>query len=537
MATSKLITKIAIKNYKIFEALDLQLNDELNLIVGNNEVGKSTILEAINLALTRRLNGRALENELTPYLFNSNCTKRYLTALREGETPEPPQLFIELYFSDLPEFAPLQGTNNSKRENCPGVRLELHFDDEYREEYASLVAKPENITLIPTEYYKVRWHSFADHAITPRSLPIRVSYIDATTIRLQSGTDYYLQDIIKNDLDPKERVGLNLAYRNLKEAFAGQDAIKGINNNLTSKKGAITNKDLSISIDISHKSNWETNLVPHLDELPFHYIGKGEQNALKVMLALQRRADDANLILIEEPENHLSYSSMNTLITKIRERCAGKQILITTHSTYVLNKLGLENLLLLNATNKSTTMTELPADTQTYFKRLPGYDTLRLVLSKKAILVEGPSDELVVQRAYKDKYGHLPIEDGVDVISLRGLSAPRFLDIAKNLAKDVVVVADNDGDYARKVDVKYATYSGCSSIKICRSDDNAAKTLEPQMIKANGLAALNKILGTACADAEELRKYMEDRKTECALKIFETAEPVIFPDYVTAAIG
>ena len=46
------------------------------------------------------------------------------------------------------------------------------------------------------------------------------------------------------------------------------------------------------------------------------------------MLALERQAKDANIILIEEPENHLSFTSMNMLINKIREKCAGRQIII-----------------------------------------------------------------------------------------------------------------------------------------------------------------------------------------------------------------
>ena len=50
-----MIKKIFIKNYKIFEHFDIELNEDLNIIVGNNETGKSTILEAINLALTKRL--------------------------------------------------------------------------------------------------------------------------------------------------------------------------------------------------------------------------------------------------------------------------------------------------------------------------------------------------------------------------------------------------------------------------------------------------------------------------------------------------
>ena len=68
------------------------------------------------------------------------------------------------------------------------------------------------------------------------------------------------------------------------------------------------------------------------------------------------------------------------------------------------------------------------------------------MLCKKAILVEGDSDELVVQRAYLDKYGKPPIEDNIDIISARNLSFLRYLKIAKQLMIPVCVVTDNDGD-------------------------------------------------------------------------------------------
>lgn len=530
-----MIKKIFIKNYKIFEKFDLDLNDELNIIVGDNEVGKSTILEAISLALTKRLNGRMIEYELTPYLFNKKCVNEYLASLKKCQPLELPEIIVELYFEDIPELEFLRGSMNSKKEDSIGVKIEIVFDEDYKEEYQTFIEGAEKVKLIPAEYYKIHWYSFADSAVTMRSLPIRLSYIDATTIRLQSGTDYYLQDIIKTDLDAKERVGLNIAYRNLKEIFSQLDSIKGINDKLTNKKGAITDKDLSISIDISQKSNWETNLVPHLDELPFQLIGKGEQNALKIMLALERKAEESNLILIEEPENHLSFSSMNILVSKIREKCSQKQIIITTHSAYVLNKLGLENLILLSE-SKTATLKDLPNDTQNYFKRLSGYDTLRLVLSKKAILVEGPSDELIVQKAYLQKYGVLPIEKGIDVISVRGLSFSRFLDIAKELKKEVSVITDNDGDYEKKVDKKYQPYTTISGIKVFRSDDNQTPTLEPQIVKSNGLKILNKIFSTDYKSTAELEVFMTENKTEYALKIFESKEKIIFPDYIEDAI-
>lgn len=533
-----MIKKIFIQNYKIFYNFELELHKELNIFVGDNEVGKSTILEAINLALTKRLNDRLIEYELTPYLFNRQCILEYVNSLQNGDFIQLPKIIIELYFDDIPELEYLRGSMNSKKENSIGLKIEIVFDEDYREDYDNLRKKQNTIEKqsIPAEYYKVQWYSFANNAITLRSLPIRSSYIDATTIRLQNGTDYYLQDIIKNDLDIKERVGLNVAYRNLKEIFSQQESIKGINEKLTSKKGAITDKDLSITIDTSQKSSWETNLVPHLDNLPFHFVGKGEQNALKIMLALERKASESDVVLIEEPENHLSFSSMNKLISKIRDKCEGKQIIVTTHSAYVLNKLGIESLILLYDSN-TTTLKNLPLDTQKYFKKLSGYDTLRLVLAKKAILVEGPSDELIVQKAYLKKYDKLPIDVGIDVINIRGLSFSRFLDIAKELKKEVVVVTDNDGNYQKNVDLKYANYKESDNIIICRSEDNSAKTLEPQIIKCNGLQKLNGIFNKNYTNLEDLENYMENNKTEYALKVFETSQDnIIFPKYINDAI-
>lgn len=531
-----MIQKIVIHNYKIFTDFNLALADDCNIIVGDNETGKSTILEAINLALSKRLNGRFIENELSPYLFNTGVVSTFLEQLATGGNPALPDIFIELYFDEAADLAAFRGTNNSLREDCIGIRLEIVFDEDYREEYQKLLENRTQIKLIPIEYFKVTWRTFADQPLTIRSIPIRSSFIDATTIRLQSGTDYYLQSIINEGLDVKERVALAIEYRKLREGFASQASISAINQKLDSNKGTITDKQLAIAIDVSQKSNWETNLIPHLDELPFQFSGKGEQNSLKIMLALERRAEDTNIILIEEPENHLSFSSMNKLLKKIKEKCDGKQIIITTHSSFVLNKLGLDKLILIS-NGRQARLENLPPDTQDYFKKLSGYDTLRLILAKKSILVEGPSDELIVQKAYLRVHGKLPIEDGIDVINVRGLSFKRFLDIAKELGIEVSVVTDNDGDYATKIERKYLDYSSLANIHIYADSDNSAPTLEPQIVKCNDLTVLNGILGTSFTDSDSLVEYMTENKTECALALFETEQNFEFPQYVQDAVA
>jgi hypothetical protein len=200
-----------------------------------------------------------------------------------------------------------------------------------------------------------------------------------------------------------------------------------------------------------------------------------------------------------------------------------------------LNKLGVEAVVLFHR-GKSFRLNQLPPDTHEYFMRLPGHDTLRLILSERSILVEGPSDELIVQAAYVKKHGKMPLEAGVDVIAVNSLAFKRFLQIAKELGRNVAVVTDNDGDVAALAD-KYADYLALPGIGIHYDGDEAYGTLEPQLLKANGRAAIENILGRSFFSDDDLLKYMKANKTDVALSFFGTVEPWNVPEYINNAIG
>ncbi len=533
-----IITKLKILNFKSFEKFELEFSEGANVIVGNNEAGKSTILEAIHLCLTGYLHGKILKNDLTQYIFNKKIEQEFLQSINEGNPVLPPVVDIELFLKGE-GLGKLSGDGNSDKISSISILYRVELDKNFQDDYDELI-KSRALQNIPIEFYKVTWRSSAREAIISRNIPLKSALIDSSSVRFNNGSDIYVSRIIKDDLESSERASISQAYRELKEIFNAKDSIKSINSKLSSKS-KISDKNIHISVDLSSKNSWESTLMTYLDEIPFHYIGKGEQCMIKTKLALSHsNATNSNVILIEEPENHLSHSKLNEFVSCLAEELVEKQLIISTHSSFIANKLGLGNLILIN-NKKSTRLDKLNLETQEFFKKLPGYQTLRLILSKKIILVEGPSDELLVQRAYFDKFKNIPIQKGIDVISV-GLTFKRFLEIAQLIDKDICVVTDNDHDFDNKITKKYAEFSGSAFIKIFADNRNELNTLEPQVVDANSadLESFAKIVGVDFSKyntADLISEYLIKNKTDWALMAFESKENIAYPQYITDTIN
>lgn len=541
---------IKIKNFKCFKGdISLELNEGINIIVGQNDAGKSTVLEAIHLVLTGVFRGRYLNNNLTQYLFNREVVLEYLSKVNNNEPSDLPEILIEVYFKkEHPRF---EGDLFSEKDNistAQGIAIKIEFDEEYKEEYEELM-KAEELKSLPIEFYKVNWYSFARKSLTSRSIPIKSVLIDVGFGKFHNGSDIYISRIVQNALDPAEKNKVAQAYRQIKDLFSQDESIRAVNDKISGIP-KLSDKKIELSVDLGNNSTWEGSLITQLDDIPFDYIGKGEQAIIKTDLALSnKKSENATVILLEEPESHISHSRLNQMLGNVKNNYGNKQLVISTHSSFVSNKLGLNNLILLK-NQKTTTFKNLKS--KEYFEKISGYDTLRLILSEKAILVEGDSDELVIQRAYMDsREGKLPIEDGIEVISV-GTSFLRFLEIAEHLDIAVIVVTDNDGDL-EAINKKYENYLGENkkdNIEICFDNkiysgelkignNNTAynyNTLEPLLLNANSLEKLNKVFETTYKSEDKLRLYMRNNKTECALKIFKSETKITYPDYIKRVI-
>ncbi|WP_336820156.1 ATP-dependent nuclease [Bacillus subtilis] len=545
-----MIKTLVIQNFKCFkEKFVLDLKDGINILVGNNEAGKSTILEAIHLVLTGVFRGKSIKNNLTQYMFNNAAVAEYIENIKNGIDTTLPEILIELYLDD--RFPELEGDKYSEKSSIPraqGISITIQIDENYRDEYNKLVESKE-IYSLPIEYYEIVWRSFARKTITSRSIPIKSALIDVGFSKFSNGSDMYISRIIQNSLENIEKNNVSQSFRKAQELFMQEGSIQQINEKITNIS-SLSNKKVELSVDLGTRSSWEGSLITRLDNIPFDYVGKGEQAIIKTELALKNKiAEKSSVILIEEPESHISHTRLNQLISNIKGNYGDKQIIVSTHSSFVSNKLGLDNLILVN-NQQVTRFNKLSNGSKLFFEKIAGYDILRFILCKKAILVEGDSDELIVQKAYMSlNNSRIPIQDGIEVISV-GTSFLRFLEIADELKIPTVVITDNDGDIKalerkydnyikiKKKDYVYISYEENEfngSLKIGKNDYNY-NTLEPAIIRCNTLDKLNSILETDFKTEDELRVYMKRNKTECALKIFQTTQAIEFPAYILKAL-
>lgn len=544
------IEKLIVKNFKKFTDRAFDFNHDLNLLVGDNDSGKSTIQEAIEIALNCSYRGKPLSSEIKPELFNLDATTAYIEGDKSCESL--PSITIELFLDGTPEY---RGDNNSLNKNTDGVSLKIKFDDDLKAVYNEFIKTPDSIKSIPVEFYNIEWLDFGWNKIKFLNRKMSGLFVDPSRLHPTQGRNQYISRIINSSLSKEEQALLNVNYRQLKQHFDDQPQVKSINDKLDSEN-IVTNKKLEVTADVSI-SSFESGMQLSVDNINLPQIGKGEQNTIQIKLAIQNKASNVDVILLEEPENHLSHTNLSKLVKYIENQRQGKQLFITTHSSYVLNKLSLDKLCLIN--ESYIRLNDIDKSVSKSLKRLPGYDTLRVVLSKNVVLVEGPSDELVLKRSYIDTHDRLPEDDGIDIIVVRGIGFKNYLEIAKNIGTNVHVVKDNDGNHKDNIEEYKKKYDAYKNIEFFSISDNEQYSLEPVLIFANkatekelddyakitlSTQTYNKYINQKPLDNKVifLMDWYADeggagkKKVDSAMRIFDSDRKIYYPDFLQKAL-
>lgn len=550
-----LIESLRLINFKKFKDQTFDFNEDVNIFVGDNNAGKSTILEALEIVLNFQYRGRPFNSEFSPDLFNAETVSAFRASPKSPA--DLPILVIEAYMKNVPDY---RGANNSLKKDAQGVQIKVSFDPDFTDAYSDYLASGAAITSIPVEFYQVEWMDFAWNVIKPMTKQFRALYIDPTRIHPTFGKNQYISNVLSTALRKDEEYRLSLHYREILQSFNNTDEVTTVNRDLDSDN-RITEKKLTIAANTMPAGAIQNGLQLEVNAVPFHMIGKGEQSKVQIKLALHNKSKDIDLVMMEEPENHLSHVELSKLVQDIEDQRDGKQLFLTTHSSYVLNKLSIDKICLLHDTYKRLHL--LDKGVVKTLKRLPGYDTLRVALSRKVVLVEGPSDELILKKIYKDTHKErLPEQDGIDIIVVRGVGFKTFIAIGKEIGTAINVLRDNDGDYENNVVEARKDYTDFPNIKLVSSTNNNEFSLESAMILANAdsekelLAFAEIVLSTKTIKlftakptfAEKLEFIVEwfrsgdgdgkgKKKVDTAIRIFETDEPFKYPAFLAEVLN
>ena len=514
------IKKLVLKNFKRFKTLELDFDSELNILVGGNEAGKSTVLQALDIVLSAsrtKIEGLGLET-----LFNADCIAEYLAGARKIE--DLPELVVEIYLDGLVD-PNLDGRNNSKAADHSGIKLECKPVEDYTKEIKAILDGKHDS--FPFEYYAIQFLTFTDEVIFPHRKPLKHLLIDSAQINNEYATREYTRSMYAAHATVVQRNLHGFEYRRAKSKFR-DDVFKVMNDPLDAYK---------FDVRTSPKASIETDIIITEDDIPIDSKGKGRQCFIKTEFALRDREHALDVLLLEEPENHLSHVHMRKLIERIRAS-RKKQLFIATHSSFIATRLSLKKVLILSEENPSAAVSlkHLSEGTAEFFMKAPDNNVLELALCKKSILVEGDAEFILMDSLYKNSAKGASTEsDGVHVISVDGTSFKRYLELAKLLGIQVAAIRDNDHDFQANCVDNYATFSS-KTIQIFADKDNTRHTFEVCMYQDNrALCDAPFAPGRKKLSVEE---YMLKNKTDAAFQLLEkNASDLVAPAYIQQAVA
>ena len=513
------IEKLTLRNFKKFGKLQLDFFPDMNLLIGDNEAGKSTVLLALELAMSgsrSRVEAIGIET-----LLNGDAVKAFLAGYRT--VSNLPELLVEVFLS--PGTKPsLNGNNNSEKREFDGLQMALKPMEEFGKDIAEALAT--DPTNFPYEYYGVQFMTFGGEAYSGVRRHIQHLAIDSSRIDSEYAAREYTRKVFSLHADVRTRSGLENAYRQNKGAFRVE--------HLAQLNDLI--EDYQFAIRTSAKSNLESDLVITEDDIPIESKGKGRQCFIKAEFALQRRGIEERLdvLLLEEPENHLSHSTMNKLVDRIASS-SNKQLFIATHSSLISARLNLRKAILLGASGQQTRLNGLPEDTAKFFMKAPDNNVLEFTLSKRVILVEGDAEFILMDALFRKHAGATLQAKGVHVISVGGTSFKRYLDLAKLLGIKVAVIRDNDGNYQKNCVDNYASHL-MPNARIFADLDSARRTTFEICLYEDNQAICDEVLLTPRRKLDVL-DYMLANKADAAFELLLKKEAeLVAPAYIQEAI-
>jgi len=418
------IKSLYIEGFKKFVRIDVPFNEHMNILVGENEAGKSTLLDAVKTVLNQQ--NRSADKSTIKELFNMQMIQQFES---NPSVQTLPYIYIEIQMELDPKGKNSEyfhGEVNRSKDEAFGIIFECRFD----EDLGSGLDKEISEGKIPYEYYNLRWTTFAGLPYQIIKRPLNFLSINTSEYDASNSFNYYNRTLFSSCYDEQTRMSAKNAFRERLSEVFNEIGLPEIDDK---RKFGVNDKKVIL----------ETILSVYEGSIPLENRGSGMENLIKTQIALDRKKSHLDVILMEEPENHLCFSNLRKMLHEISARQADTQIIIATHSNMIASRLNFNNVLWIAEENVKS-LKSVDKKIADFFVKADDNSFLQLLLSEKAILVEGATEFLLLPTIYKQLTQRTIEEDRISIISCKGISYKNYLEIAKATGKRIAVLTDND---------------------------------------------------------------------------------------------
>lgn len=475
------IEKVFIQNYRNFEKLNITLSP-LTVLIGENDVGKSNLFSALSLPLSSN-NLDYNQKRLSTSDINIKSIEDFFRAIIKNKSIEEikskiPSVIVRVQFNDPStsyEKAIVRNwltTDPETQKDCFEIQYEFapQKTDEFIDTSKELLKDCKRVNeaswfSLPLEFYEYR--------IISTNNGRQISYQDLQHVKFNTivaeRDDFSSQPSMKSNntltkllittLNKKEKAHIHKAYADFFKTIENTESFKSIiepDEQFDNFNDLLEN--LSCTPNLPNLKNILSNITLQYGKTFLYQNGLGVRN-LVLLLTLfshfKTSEKEFNLCCIEEPEAHLCVNNLRLACDFIEKSTNNSssllQTIISSHNPAVINKLKIENVVVLTG-NTGISLKDVSQPLQDYLRKRPNFDILKLLFADKLILVEGPTEEMLINTILQLENSML---NNIDVISIGHRGFTTFLDIwlkinKNNKRKHIGIIRDFDDNINTK---------------------------------------------------------------------------------------